>query len=219
MAIHATSVRRTWRLSAIGVGFSTAYSIATALVLAAIAGSACGDDGAIGPSEEILDEASTAPAAVAISPAKAIPAGINNVDLPGDLNPIAFSFTHVALTDADREARTMDMLVADTFARRTRGLMFRKELPSETGMLFAFPAPTNSPFWNKDTPLDIDLALLSTEGESLELLTLVALEAKLVTPTVEYSFAVEMPQGWFLANSYGVGDRFVIPAGVIGLAE
>ena len=111
------------------------------------------------------------------------------------------------------------MLVADTFERRIRGLIFRDELPFETGMLFAFPAPTNSPFWNKDTPLDLDLALLSAEGEILEVLTLVALDPKLVTPTVEYSFAVEMPLGWFLGNSYSVGDRFTIPQGVVGLAE
>lgn len=219
MAIRATSDRRMWRLPAVRVGFSNAYAFVATLVLTTIALAACSGDDAPTTSNEVSDDASSTSAAVAIPPATAIPPGLNDIDLPEDIEPLAFSFTHVDLTGADRAPRPMAMLVADTFERRIRGLMFRDELPFETGMLFAFPAPTNSPFWNKDTPLDLDLALLSVEGEILELLILVALDTELVTPTVEYSFAVEMPQGWFLANSYTVGDRFTIPDGVVGLAE
>ncbi len=219
MAFRATSDRRPWRPPAVRVGLSAAYTFATTLVLAGIALAACSGDDTLATSTENPDDTASASAAVAIPPATAIPAGLNDIELPVDVEPLAFSFTHVELIDTDLVPRTMAMLVADTFERRVRGLMFRGELPLETGMLFAFPAPTNSPFWNKDTLLDLDLALLSAEGEILEILILVALDTELVMPTVEYSFAVELPQGWFDANSYSVGDRFRIPAGVVGLTE
>jgi uncharacterized membrane protein (UPF0127 family) len=219
MAFRATSDRRPWQPPAVRVGVSAAHAFVTTLVLAGIALAACSGDDTPAASSEMPDDAGSASAAVAIPPAATIPAGLNDVELPVDVEPLDFSFTRVELTGADRVPRLMAMLVADNFERRTRGLMFRDELPLETGMIFAFPAPTNSPFWNKDTPLDLDLALLSAEGEILEIRILVAFDTELVTPTVEYSFAVELPQGWFDANSYSVGDRFSIPEGVVGLTE
>ena len=113
----------------------------------------------------------------------------------------------------------MAMLIADTFERRTRGLMFRTGLPLNTGMLFAFPAETNSPFWNKDVPFDLDIAFLTEAGEIQEILTLVALDTELITPELPYSFAVELPHEWFATNGYAIGARFLIPDGVVGLTE
>ena len=214
------------RAPGLRVGLSAAFAFIATLLLAAIPLTACGGDDeppAIddvpAPNNEILNQAALAFAPVAIPPATAIPSGINEIDLPEDVEPVAFSFTQVELIDGDRDPRSMAMLVADTFDRRTRGLMFRDGLPSNTGMLFAFPAPTNGPFWNKDVPFDLDLAVLSAEGEIQEILILVALNTELVTPLTEYSFAVEMPLGWFDLNAYSVGDRFVIPEGVVGLTE
>jgi uncharacterized membrane protein (UPF0127 family) len=42
-----------------------------------------------------------------------------------------------------------------------RGLMFRKEVPPETGMLFVFPAESLHVFWMKNTLVPLDMLFLS----------------------------------------------------------
>ena len=113
--------------------------------------------------------------AKALPPADTIPSGLDDaLQLPDDVEPVAFSYTEVVL-EADRAGRrTVGVLVADTFLRRTRGLMHRTSLPPDTGMLFAFPELTTSPFWNKDAPLDLDIAFLDETGVIREIVRLQA---------------------------------------------
>ncbi len=156
---------------------------------------------------------------VALAPASRIPDGLNDVDLPEDVEPVAFNFTRVELL-AEGEARlALDVLVADTFARRTRGLMFRDELPLNTGMLFAFPVRATSPFWNKDVPMDLDVAFLAEDGTIQELVRLTAFSVELISPELPYYWAVEFPGGWFDARGHGIGSRFLVPTSVEGFAE
>lgn len=157
--------------------------------------------------------------ATALPPASEIPPGLNTATLPPDTEVVEFNFTRVSLIAPGRSAVTLDMLVADTFERRTRGLMFRESLPANTGMLFAFPAPTTSPFWAKDTWFDLDIAFLDEAGQVLEILALEAESTELIQPEAEYLYAVELPQGWFAERGYGLESRFLVPPSVEGFAE
>ena len=159
-------------------------------------------------------------AAVALPPATAIPADANpNLELPEGVEQVVFSYTDAVLEAPGGRAVSLGMLVADTFERRRRGMMHRPELPPNTGMLFAFPALTNGPFWNRDTPLDLDIAFLDGDGVILEIQHLEAFSPKLVSPEESYHYTVEMPLGWFEANAFGRGARFGIPESVEGRAE
>ena len=140
------------------------------------------------------------------------------LELPEDAKPLSFDYVELIVEGASADTR-IGALVADTIERRTRGLMYRSALPPDTGMLFAFPLETNSPFWNRDTPLDLEIALLDAQGTILEILALAAQDATLVSPLTLYLYAVEMPAGWWARQDAGPGDRIHIPAGVIGLAE
>ena len=160
-----------------------------------------------------------APPADALPRATAIPPEIDEgLELPADAKPLSFDYVELIVEGASADVR-IGALVADTIERRTRGLMYRAMLPTDTGMLFAFPLETNSPFWNRDTPLDLEIALLDGEGTILEILALAAQDATLVSPLALYLYAVEMPAGWWARQNAGPGDRVHIPAGVIGLAE
>ena len=109
--------------------------------------------------------------------------------------------SHWSLKTGNRIA--VGVLVADTIERRVRGLMFRTSTPPNRGMLFAFPVATTTPFWNQNTPQDLDIAFLGPDGTIQEILTLSALDTVLVYAEESYHYAVEMPRGWFQPQRRG----------------
>ena len=53
--------------------------------------------------------------------------------------------------------------IARNASERTKGLMFRKELPESGGMFFAFPKQEEHSFWMKNTYISLDLIFINSE--------------------------------------------------------
>ncbi|MBI4375631.1 MAG: DUF192 domain-containing protein [Elusimicrobia bacterium] len=53
--------------------------------------------------------------------------------------------------------------VVDTPAERMKGLMFRRSLPKDYGMLFVFPAQTWQTFWMKNTWVSLDIVFIDKD--------------------------------------------------------
>ncbi|SET29060.1 DUF192 domain-containing protein [Oceanicella actignis] len=54
--------------------------------------------------------------------------------------------------------------IADDPAERARGLMGRRAMPADHGMLFVFETPRPVAFWMKDTPLPLDILFIDARG-------------------------------------------------------
>jgi uncharacterized membrane protein (UPF0127 family) len=59
--------------------------------------------------------------------------------------------------------------IADTDAEREKGLMFRKEVPPDRGMLFDFQTPRTVAFWMKNTLIPLDIIYIRTDGTVLSI--------------------------------------------------
>jgi uncharacterized membrane protein (UPF0127 family) len=96
--------------------------------------------------------------------------------------------------------------VALTPAHAQRGLMFRKALPENEGMLFPFDSPRQAVFWMRNTTLPLSIAFLDADGRVLEIRKLEPLdETRVVSQSDRVSYALEVNRGWF--------DRHQIQAG------
>lgn len=61
-------------------------------------------------------------------------------------------------------ARRFTVEIADTDATREHGLMFRKSLAADRGMLFDFGTPQTVTFWMKNTLIPLDLIFIGKDG-------------------------------------------------------
>lgn len=98
--------------------------------------------------------------------------------------------------------------IADDATEREIGLMFRKGLDANAGMLFVLPQTGPAAFWMKNTGIPLTIAYLDAAGTIMELHDLEPQNEKVVPsqfPNVTY--ALEMPRAWFTKNNVWPGER------------
>ena len=59
--------------------------------------------------------------------------------------------------------------LADSYLTRKRGLMFRKNLDANAGMLFVYDSPGEVGFWMKNTEIPLDIAFANSHGEVVKI--------------------------------------------------
>src|SRR3546814_11942407 len=59
--------------------------------------------------------------------------------------------------------------IADDDAERSQGLMYRRELAPDHGMLFVFDRPIMIAMWMTNTPLPLDLLFISSNGKVVDM--------------------------------------------------
>ena len=119
---------------------------------------------------------------------------------------VLFQTATLAVDRAAGPTLSLDIELADSGVRRSRGLMFRETLPAESGMLFLFPADTGGGFWMRNTLIPLSIAFIGADGRIQEILDMQPLDESLVTPADRYRWALEVNQGWFSDNDVRPGD-------------
>ena len=95
--------------------------------------------------------------------------------------------------------------VASTEAQREQGLMFRRELPKNNGMLFVFDRPARS--WMKNTALPLSVAFIDANGTilNIEKMEPFTLDSHCSKGWIRY--ALEMNKNWFAKNGIKAGSK------------
>jgi uncharacterized membrane protein (UPF0127 family) len=104
----------------------------------------------------------------------------------------------------------LNVEIADTTEERQQGLMNRRELAENAGMVFVHNTPTESNFWMKNTLIPLSLAVWEKGGKIVAILDMEPCEADpctIYTPGVPWVGAVEVNQGFFAENGVKVGDQ------------
>jgi uncharacterized membrane protein (UPF0127 family) len=97
--------------------------------------------------------------------------------------------------------KTLSTEVADNEEEREKGMMFRKEMPDGTAMLFVLDAPQKPAFWMRNTFIPLSVAYVNTFGMIMEIHDLQPKDERPVSADFDsILYAIEVPQGWFSKN-------------------
>ena len=96
--------------------------------------------------------------------------------------------------------------VAKTSEERARGLMGRKHLGKDEGMLFVFEKEDYHGFWMKDTQIPLSIAFIDKKGRILRITDMKPLTLENHNPPQPILYALEMKKGWFSANGIKIRD-------------
>ena len=97
--------------------------------------------------------------------------------------------------------------VADTFGSRMQGLMHRRSLPPNGGMLFVYEQTDLHCMWMKNTLIPLSVAFLDERGTIINIADMQPLSEQSHCAARPASYALEMSQGWFDERGIGPGTR------------
>lgn len=96
--------------------------------------------------------------------------------------------------------------VAHTDQNRQLGLMNRKEMPAQRGMVFVFPQHARHCMWMRNTFLPLSVAFLDAQGRILNIEDMQPQTEQSHCAAAPARFALEMNQGWFRERGLKPGD-------------
>ncbi|MEA1877984.1 MAG: DUF192 domain-containing protein [Bacteroidota bacterium] len=113
------------------------------------------------------------------------------------------------LDQNDKLITSIDIEIADDDFQTQRGLMYRRSMKDNRGMLFIFPDVEERSFWMKNTFLSLDILYIDANKKIVSI-------AENVTPRSEESiwseapakYVVEVVAGFVTQHQIEVGDRF-----------
>jgi uncharacterized membrane protein (UPF0127 family) len=105
----------------------------------------------------------------------------------------------------------IQVYVARSDEERALGLMHRRELPADEGMLFMCDRIAVQRFWMKDTPLPLSIAFLEEDGTILKIADLEPHDLESESSGHPVRFVLEVNQGWFRERGIAPGTRFEGP--------
>lgn len=97
--------------------------------------------------------------------------------------------------------------VAQTPEQRQTGLMYRREMPPNDGMLFIFEAPSPQCFWMRNTPLPLDIAFIADDGSVVNVAQMQPFSDASHCSAKPVRYVLEMHQGWFAKRGVKAGSR------------
>ncbi len=101
----------------------------------------------------------------------------------------------------------IDAQVALQPNERSTGLMFRKSMPQQEGMLFVFEQAGQQCFWMKNTVLPLTAAFVADDGTIVNLADMKPLDLNSHCSAEPVRYVLEMNKGWFQKKGIKAGMR------------
>lgn len=101
-----------------------------------------------------------------------------------------------------------EVQVADTAETRQKGLMYRRVLAANEGMLLVFADDGGRRcLWMQNAPLPLSAAFVDKEGTVVHTVDMQPESSDIHCSPLPAAYAWEMPQGWFAARGIGQGSK------------
>jgi uncharacterized membrane protein (UPF0127 family) len=109
--------------------------------------------------------------------------------------------------------KTLTVELAKTAEQHEQGLMLRKKMPDQEGMLFVFPDEQVRYFWMKNTIIDLSIGYFDQNRVLIDIQEMKATSMMETRPPSYPSakpamYALEMNKGWFAKNGIKIGQKF-----------
>lgn len=101
--------------------------------------------------------------------------------------------------------------LARTPQQTTIGLMYRRELGANDGMLFVFPDRGLRCFWMRNTLLPLSIAFLDDDGRIVNIADMAPRSEDSHCAAAPVRFALEMEKGWFARRALAPGSQLANP--------
>lgn len=109
-------------------------------------------------------------------------------------------------TSISVDGHSVRVEIAATPEDRNDGLMHRKSLAADSGMLFVYPASEKLGFWMKNTTLPLSIAFADESGKIVRISDMVPLSTERVPSIFPAMYALEMNKGWFAEHDVVKGE-------------
>ena len=91
----------------------------------------------------------------------------------------------------------IEVEIADTDAKREKGLMYRKAMKKNRGMLFIFPDESRRSFWMKETHIPLDIIFVNANKEIIHIAENCKPYSLKSIPSFEYAqYVIEVNAGF-----------------------
>jgi hypothetical protein len=101
----------------------------------------------------------------------------------------------------------IDAEVAASYATRAQGLMYRKLLGANEGMLFVFPRDEPLCMWMRNTYVPLSVAFMDRDGVILNIEDMQPQTDESHCAVAPARYALEMNQGWFAKRGVKAGTK------------
>jgi uncharacterized membrane protein (UPF0127 family) len=111
----------------------------------------------------------------------------------------------------------IEVEIADTSPQHSHGLMYKRSLPDDRGMIFRFSSDRSGGFWMANTMIPLSIAFYDVTNTIVDILDMApcydyetTAECPTYTPGSPYRGALEVNQGMFDTWGVGVGDQILV---------
>ncbi|MDZ4744361.1 MAG: DUF192 domain-containing protein [Verrucomicrobiota bacterium] len=117
-------------------------------------------------------------------------------------------------------SKVLDTEIARTTEQKNTGLMGRKSLGENEGMLFINHSPQTASFWMKNTLIPLSIAYIDEDGVIQEIYHLEPLRLDTVqSRQSNIKYALEVNKGWFEKNGISIKQKISVKDGDLSQLE